>query len=282
VVLIVLASLGYLVVAPEVHRTREFHARMACAWNLAAVGKAMLLYSKDHEDLLPVAGGRGTKWAAGLRNWTAANCAEAFGLDPNGAGGEATISSSLYLLIRYAYTDLGPRTFLCTRDKGVKEFKPAAYGLRAQGLTDVWDFGPDPARRCSYAYQMVYCPYSANLRTSGALAPGFAIAADRNPWMEEKRVRDFSRFNPAGPGDYSTEQAHAGNALAHKGDGQNVMFLDTHVTFAKESYYGLENDNIYTSWDGSDKVRGKPPTLGSQPADEKDSLLVNDPSALRK
>jgi hypothetical protein len=250
---------------------------MKCGTNLSSIGKAMLMYSKDHDDLLPVAGGRGTRWGAGLRNWTAANRAGAFGLDPNGAGGEATVSSSLYLLVRYAYTDLAPRVFLCKGDRGVKEFKPATYGLSGKGLADVWDFGPDPAKHCSFAYQMVCCPYTANLRTSGALAPGFAIAADRNPWTDEKRVRDFSRFNPAGPGDYTTEQTHAANAVAHEGCGQNVLFLDTHVSFEELPYCSLENDNIYTFWDGTNKVRGKPPRLGSQPADEKDSLLVNDP-----
>jgi len=96
---------------------------MKCGTNLSSIGKAMLIYSKDHDDLLPVAGGRGTKWGAGMRNWTAANRAEAFGLDPNGAGGEATISSSLYLLVRYKYET--PPTFLCKGDRRVKEFRPA-------------------------------------------------------------------------------------------------------------------------------------------------------------
>jgi hypothetical protein len=61
-----------------------------------------------------------------------------------------------------------------------------------------------------------------------------------------------------------------------------VLFLDTHVSFEELPYCSLEDDNIYTSWDGTDKIRGKPPVFGSQPADERDSLLVNDPPAPRQ
>ena len=80
----------------------------------------------------------------------------------------------------------------------------------------------------------------------------------------------------------TAQQARAGNAIAHKGDGQNVVFLDTHVGFERWSYCRLEDDNICTSWDRADKIRGEPPQLGSQPADTKHSLLVNDPPAPRK
>ncbi len=61
-----------------------------------------------------------------------------------------------------------------------------------------------------------------------------------------------------------------------------MLFLDMHVQFTLRPYCGVEDDNIYTSWDGKGTVRGKPPKLGSQPADAKDSLLVNDPPAARK
>jgi len=43
----------------------------------------------------------------------------------------------------------------------------------------------------------------------------------------------------------------------------------------------VDDDNIYTFWRGQDKVRGRPPILGSHPADPNDSLLVNDPAMPR-
>ena len=69
----------------------------------------------------------------------------------------------------------------------------------------------------------------------------------------------------------------AGNSLTHKGDGQFVAFLNGHVDFARTPNCGIDGDNIYTFWDGADKMRGIPPVLGSVPADPNDVLLVNDP-----
>ncbi len=54
------------------------------------------------------------------------------------------------------------------------------------------------------------------------------------------------------------------------------------MNFERRATCGLENDNIYTFWDGADKVRGQPPKLGSQPAGQKDSLVVNDPVVAKK
>ena len=263
-------------------RRRSYATRMVCGANLSRLGKAMLLYANDYRDELPRAGGRNSAWGR-LADWTASDRERAYGLQADGAGGAATISSSLYLLVKYA--QVPPKTFLCLsartrkdRERGVTEFKLGTYRLRDKRLTltDLWDFGPDPARHVSYAYQMVYGPHRLVL----AAEPNMAIAGDRNPWMEAPaaKARDFSLFTPdVPPFNGTSDQARQGNSSRHQGDGQNVMFLDTHVMFEKRSYCGFENDNIYTSWDGAAKTRGQPPKFGSQPAGAKDSLLVNDP-----
>jgi len=176
---------------------------------------------------------------------------------------------------------LDPKSFVCPVDRRTRAFRPEKFGIGNKRLGDLWDFGPDPAKHCSYAYQMVYSPY----RMTIAAEPGFAIAADRNPWMDGPagKAGEFSNFMPDLPGFRGTaEQARLGNASAHQRDGQNVLFLDMHANFEKRSYCGVEDDNIYTSWDGEDKVRSKPPKLGSQPAGAKDSLLVNDPPLPRR
>ena len=67
-----------------------------------------------------------------------------------------------------------------------------------------------------------------------------------------------------------------GNAYQHQNDGQNVLFLDSHVSFEKRPYCGVNDDNIYTFWDGGDIRRGTPPFRGVEPADRVDSLLVHD------
>lgn len=64
-------------------------------------------------------------------------------------------------------------------------------------------------------------------------------------------------------------------------DGQNVLFTDIHVRFERIPFCGVEDDNVYTFWDGEDVRRGAAPVLGSQPQDRKDSLLVHDPPVRR-
>ncbi|MBN2591130.1 MAG: hypothetical protein JXA96_14785 [Sedimentisphaerales bacterium] len=67
-----------------------------------------------------------------------------------------------------------------------------------------------------------------------------------------------------------------GNAPTHANEGQNVLYLDAHVAF-KNISFGVNDDNIYTSWNGSDIRKGTPPKVGSQPGGSTDSMLVNDP-----
>ena len=80
-------------------------------------------------------------------------------------------------------------------------------------------------------------------------------------------------FNPDG----GREFIKIGNANQHQDDSQNVLFLDSHVGFSKEPYVGVNDDNIYTFWDGGDIRIGAQPVSGaSTPQDRTDSLLVHD------
>lgn len=270
----------FVVLAYPAHST-PYH--ITCGTNLSGIGKAMLIYANDYGDELPFGGGSGSQWTGRVADWAASNRERAFGLSPDGSGGQVSISASPYLLVRYA--EVPPKSFICgtpsqrSWEKGMTEFTARTYRVanKKAKLTDFWDFGPDPPKHCSYAYHMVYGAFPLTV----FLPPGFAIAADRNPWIDSPsaKARDFAGFRPdIPPFNGTAQQAHAGNTFRHAGSGQNVLFLDTHVEFKKRPYCGLGDDNIYTSWDGQDKSRGVPPKLGSIPADKQDSLLVNDPA----
>jgi hypothetical protein len=252
-------------------------SRVRCMSNLHGIGKAMAVYANDYGDRLPRAGGPDSAWGPHLLAWRSSDRSKAFGLSrADGSGGQATISASLYLLVKYE--EVVPELFVCPYEKSAEKFTFQRYGIRDRKLTDVWDFGPNPPDHCSYAYQMVYGSNESELTTSGD--PRLALAADRAPWIDSPfgGARSFVDFQPDLPPYNGTKDgALAGNSLAHNGDGQVVLFLDFHVEFAKRAYCGLDDDNIYTSWDGDDKVRGAPPVpCESQPASAADSLLVND------
>jgi prepilin-type N-terminal cleavage/methylation domain-containing protein len=272
--LVVIAIIALLmgILMPALARVRQIAFRMVCGTNLSGIGKAMLIYANDYDDELPRAGGRNSVWAGRIPDWLADNRFTAYGLNADGSGGQATITSSFYLLVKYS--EVTPKSFICKSDSGTTEFKPANYNAGGRELIDLWDFGPEPLEHCSYSYHMPYGLYA--LTTSSE--PGMAIAADRNPWIkspaaEAKDISILTGYMPGG----GKEAVQAGNAIAHQEDGQNVLFMDSHVSFMKQPFCGVNEDNIYTFWDGSDVRKGGYPAPGnSEPGGRLDSFLVND------
>lgn len=266
--LVVIATIALLmsVLMPALARLRQRAFRIDCGTNLSQIGKAMYFYANDYDNDFPRAGGPNSKWGR-TPNWQAHNLSDAFSLKHG--DGQATISASLYLLVKYE--DVAPKSFICKAEPRISQFKSSKYGIRDKELRDLWDFGPDPSRHCSYSYHLPYGKYSLTVSN----LPGMAVVADRNPWIQSPfaKAKDFSKFDPNG----TNKQISNGNTTAHKDDGQNVLYVDEHVTFEKKSFCGVKDDNIYTFCSGSDIRCGAPPTLTSQPANRVDSLLVNDP-----
>ncbi|MHC4330574.1 MAG: prepilin-type N-terminal cleavage/methylation domain-containing protein [Planctomycetota bacterium] len=268
--LVVIAIIALLmgILMPALSRVRQVAFRMVCGTNLSGIGKAMLIYANDYDDELPRSGGRNSTRAVTIPDWQAANRFGAYGVSANGEGGVGSISSCFYLLVKYS--EVTPKSFLCKGDSGTTEFKPANYGAGNRDLIDLWDFGPQPREHCSYAYHMPFGLYA--LTTSSE--PGMAVAADRNPFVQSPMAEaiDLINFVPDG----GTDAIKAGNAITHQGDGQNVLFLDSHVSFERTPACGINDDNIYTFWDGGDIRRGGVPVLTSEPQDRTDSMVVHD------
>ncbi len=282
IVVILLVGIFVLSLLPVAYRhARSEAARVVCATNLATLGKAMLVYANDYKGKFPRAGGRNTTWG-GISQWDAPNRYRAFGLAADGTGGEATISSCFYLLVKYM--GLPPKDFICPGDKGAIEFRLAEQPVhKSFTLTDAWDFGLDSDRHCSYAYHI---PFGL-LALTTSNDPGLPVAADRSPWLKGPSLdpKPLASFKPDLPPFKGTpEQARAGNSISHGEDGQNVLLLDGHVTFEERSYCGLDDDNIYLI--SGDMARGSP--IGTVPvppiivpANKRDSVLVHDPPAHR-
>jgi len=281
--LVVIAIIALLmgILMPALARVRQIAFRLTCGTNLSGIGKAMLIYSNDYDDEFPRAGGRGTEWGSSV-DWDAATRFAAYGLGADGTGGKATISSSFYLLVKYA--DVTPKSFVCKADSGTTEFNLADYpDAQISELIQAWDFGGGSGEyaaryHCSYAYHQ---PYGVYALTSSS-EPGMAVAADRNPWIKSPgaEAKDFALFKPdIKPWNGTSDEAKYGNAVAHQEDGQQVLFMDSHVDFEKRSYCAVEDDNIYTFLARvlDPRQLGTPPVVYvSEPGDRKDSLLVHD------
>ena len=274
--LVVIAIIALLmgILMPALSRVRQIAFRMVCGTNLSGIGKAMLIYSNDYEDEFPRAGGRSSTWGGRIPDWLANNRFAAYGVNPaDGSGGVGTISSSFYLLVKYA--DVTPKSFICKSDSGTTAFKTSLYPVAAgRELIDLWDFGADQtfggSKHCSYAYHMPFGLYA--LTTSSD--PGMAVAADRNPFITSPAgdAKSIAGFDPHG----GPEFANIGNAIAHQEDGQNVLFMDIHVNFEKRATCAINDDNIYTFGLSGDPMGTTPVPGVSMPAHRLDSLLVHD------
>ena len=268
-VLVCVCLFALAVISSAMQMSRFDAYRIKCSDNLSKIGRAILIYANDYEDKLPRSGGRNTVWHSTVRDWKAVNRFGAYGLSPNGTGGTASISSCFYLLVKYA--ELMPRTFVCPGDVGTTEFKLADVDAGDKELIDLWDFGPEARKHCSYAYHMPFGLYAPT--TSGN--PRIAVAADRNPWMDSPAA-SAKHFPGLYHPDGGREAVKYGNAIAHEEEGQNVLFPDGHVAFEDHSFCGINNDNIYTSWDEGDIRIGMPPDKINSPQGNRDSLLVHD------
>jgi prepilin-type N-terminal cleavage/methylation domain-containing protein len=296
--LVVIAIIALLmgILMPALARVRQLAFRMTCGTNLSGIGKAMLLYANDNDDEMPKAGGRTNTWnPAGLQaGWIAPTRQMAFGLSGN--TGQATVTSNFYLLVKYA--EVTPKQFVCKGESDTREFTFAELGTgvvpASMTLTDAWDFGPGGTANPTYEY----CSYSyhhpfSNYALTTTHEPTMAVAADRNPWMTSPTERGtelaFTQFIPDEDGisGSTSESARVGNTDAHQLEGQNVLFLDSHVGMEKRSYCGTEMDNIYTvAQNGA--VQNTPMYytgvvfngLTQKPLTRKDSYLINEGSAI--
>ena len=295
--LVVIAIIALLmgILMPALARVRQLAFRMTCGTNLSGIGKAMLLYANDNEDEMPKAGGRTNTWnTVGLAaGWIAPTRQMAYGLSGN--QGATTVTSNFYLLVKYA--EVTPKQFVCKGESDTREFSFADLGTgvvpAGMTLTDAWDFGPGGAGNptyeyCSYSYHHPFTSYA--LTTTHE--PTMAVAADRNPWITKPDDRGeglgWASFIPDEEGVGGTsEQARVGNSDAHQLEGQNVLFLDGHMSFEKRSYCATEQDNIYTKQVAAavqhtaQYYTGMGFVPGSQnPANRRDSFLVNEGSAV--
>ena len=290
--LVVIAIIALLmgILMPALARVRQIAFRMVCGSNLSGIGRAMLIYANDYDDDFPRAGYLGTVWVDELLSWAAADRIGAFGNPTGGGVTSATITSSFYLLVRYA--EVTPKSFVCKSEPSTTVFKVENYLSSGYEDEDVWDFGPGPStnesysptNHCSYSYHQ---PYNRFFLSTASSEPGMAVAADQNPWLDYDTDTSYFLWDSHEKFEGITGYQY-GNAGSHQREGQNVLFMDNHVSFEKQSFCGIEEDNIYTytDFDQEQQIQqGIPPVCTDiedmdygklHPHLPKDSFLINE------
>jgi len=263
------------ILMPALARVRQIAFRMVCGTNLSGIGKAMLIYANDYQDEFPRSGGQGAVWQNKLptdtktTGWLAANRNAAYGLSGTNTAGYGSITSSFYLLVKYA--EVTPKSFICKGDTNITEFE---VPNNTMDLIALWDFGDAPTTHCSYSYNQPFSTFA--LTTSSD--PGLAVASDPTPWCKsgDRPDTDFTAFKPTGGKEFTSK----GNSINHQDEGQQVLFLDSHVDFETVAFCGLNQDNIYTaqsSATGADlRIGVMPSNGGALPLNRTDNLLVSD------
>jgi len=312
--LVVIAIIALLmgVLMPALAKVRAIAYRLTCGTNLSGIGKAMLMYSSDYNEDFP-RGGWGATGTQAPSSWSTsgyimdyANDSEAGALGPPPS--RATIGCSFFKLIRYEESPT--KQFVCKGDSGTKAFRltdgnPPPTGEKK--MEECWDFGGkdpvsssstggQPGKSVSYAYQYPFthknpCTgFYTNRGITSTSKPGSPVCSDRPPGLDinaKSYVKDGNLRNPIWQtvgGGYSDED-RKGNSASHQREGQNILFVDGHITFEKYPNVGIRNDHIWKWWssnrcqeDATDEERqGVKPLPGEDPL-ERAAQLDGDPA----
>ena len=278
--LVVVAIIALLIsiLLPSLARARELAKRAVCNANLRGIGQSCYMYSNDYDDSFPIAKYKGTP---GNDNDTGIVCTRMMGGggdDPTAGapnvmlplGGTTTattgldklpVSRSLFLLV--IGNNSTPKQFICPssgdeedplRNKESGDEEACQPGVNRY---DFWGLS-----NLSYGYQH---PYNSTAEPNTDMDSRMALGADRGPWFvpggNAGRTDQFT--GDSGSGGSSIDPPFDGmssadilsksnddwtnyNSSNHTGEGQSILFVDSHVEFMRKPIVGVNNDNIYT------------------------------------
>jgi len=253
--LVVVAIIALLIsiLLPSLSRARELAKRLVCAANIKGIGTAQKIYANDNEE----------QWSTPLFAEAAVGAPLTVilytGVNNTGVkraewststSTTLAVTRAFWLLIRSGETT--QKQYICPSsgdESDVTEEIDKYYDFLGVG-------------NVSYGYQVPFGPKET--RASENTDPRMAVAADSSPYTAAglKAPSNFDvNTSPRLWQPYNSPN-HGG---AGAGEGQNVLFQDSHAIFERKPIVGIDNDNIYTHMNNSWPTGGR--FIGTNPYD---------------
>ncbi len=316
-VVVAIIALLISILLPSLSRARELAKRAVCSANLRGIGQGEHIYSNDHYEWFPhhyyvptysqpqEVPQRHQILFVGYMGSAEEPTITQEVVDPpanqNEHESDSTSAShpsrAMFLLVIAGHST--PGEFICPSSAdGADDLRnresDSEGGLAqsaAQPGKNRFEFRGYPYM--SYGYQL---PYARRGKPRGTMDVRMPVNADKGPFFTADAEHSGSRTTAdiesgvtelPDEGDFDDEELilrigserwRPYNSQNHNGEGQNVLFVDSHVEFIKRPLAGVGYDNIYTyqdSWTEPMSVyRGVIPADRYGPLSNTDSVIV--------
>jgi prepilin-type N-terminal cleavage/methylation domain-containing protein len=265
-VVVSIIALLISILLPSLARARELARRAVCGTNVAGIGRGFFTYAAENNESLPIAAPNSTMNSppAPVEYYNMTGRYGAVNMDPsnttvNPAGNywrQLSVTRNLWQLVR---TGASPKSFICPSSGDTADMpdNPAdlwdfAAGANATAnATDRgWNAGANNEACVSYGMQV---PYGTKGRPSTEMDPRMVLAADKGPYggasLGNSRIvaPPTTLTRSSSPDEWMIHNSGSHGGLG-TGEGQNVLFVDSHVDFVNRPIVGPAADNIYTAW----------------------------------
>jgi len=293
--LVVVAIIALLIsiLLPSLSRARELAKRAVCSSNLRGIGQAMYIYANDNSEFFPhdaysqaITGTNPEDNAVTFIAQMGTNITSPTTSGTNSVNNP--VSRSLFLLI--IGNQCTPKQFICPSSPDSEDnlrLTISGQERASQPGINRFDFKGYPF--LSYGYQV---PFGRKAKPNTRLDSRMPIAADKGPYFDAGNARADSTIpdvsvTTVGLPNFGTadqilradnDRWRPYNSRNHNGEGEQVLFVDSHVEFARKPIVGVNNDNIYTYQDPGftfeNSLIGQRPTNGKGPKTDTDTVIV--------
>jgi prepilin-type N-terminal cleavage/methylation domain-containing protein len=279
-VVVAIIALLIAILLPSLSRARELSKRLVCSANVAGIGKSCKIYANDNNEQWPCPPFVTTNLSnpalptityMGMGDYLAAGNPP--GSPPgmyNRSTESTTVTSSgmsttraFWMLVRSG--DVTVKQFICPSSNNVAD--------DTEEINRYYDF--ESLNNVSYGYQVPFGPIDT--RASENLDNRMAIVADASPYRggnipgsATPQVNGSGSPNTTGNPPLTPNSPpnlwrvfnspnHGGTST---GEGQNVLFIDSHAEFVTRPCVGVDKDNIYTRMYGTSGGFNSTPATG--------------------